>query len=130
MNLISILDAVIKTIDTCQKWDAVGRDKRPSEHWKVTEIKHGAVICLKLKRPSLRSRIYRKQKDTLCFTKKDLPPNAVFPGSPVAPSSNSKGGGSSEKGGDNLNRERRQSELNDLSRPYFNPLSTKQFEGL
>ena len=69
--------------------------------------------------------------------KEDLPPNAVFPGSPVAPSSNFEGGGSSEKGGENLIREKRQSEfymvekmLKGVSRKDVETLSVKTHSGV
>ena len=104
------LDAVIKAVKICEKWDADGRNKEPREDWEVTEITHGALICKKSVDAPPYIRGYRKTSanQTFCFTKNDLPPNAIFPGNPVTPSSDFGNGGGSENG--DHNRKKRQSE--------------------
>ena len=49
------------------------------------------------------------RNDTFCFTKQDLPSNAVFPGNPIAPPSNFGSDGDSGDGAEPHNREKRQS---------------------
>ena len=75
-------------------------------------MSHGALICEKTVDEPPYIRGYRKTaaNQTFCFTKNDLPPNAIFPGNPVTASSDFENGGGSENGGEDHNRKKRQSE--------------------